>query len=105
MNIGSGKDNKRKKQGDIFLKNWFYRIRGYRTNSNGDIVPIYNFMTIKSLGLLEEIIQYLLDANRDRVSALRVGVYHMQELLYNEEAPKAPTRQIKDDFFDRDHFQ
>lgn len=104
MHMGSGKDNNRKKQGDLFIKTWLYTIRGYRTMPNGDIIAIYNYMTIKSLGLLEEICQYLMDGNRDRISALRVGIYHKQELLYNEVVPRE-ARITKDNFFDKDHFQ
>lgn len=104
MHMGSGKENNRKKQGDIYIKNWLYTIRRHIENAKGEIIPIYNYNAIKSLGLLEEICQYLMDGNRDRVSSIRVGIYHQQELMYNEEAPKL-ARVTKDDFFDNDHFQ
>lgn len=103
MHMGSGKLNSRKKQGDLYLKTFLYTIRGYREDANGNKVPIFNYNAIKSLGLLEEFCQYLIDGNRDRVSALRVGVYHKQELLYNEIVPRIPKVR-KDDFFDREHF-
>lgn len=105
MHMGSGKDNKRKKQGDLYIKAWLYHQRGVKRADNGDLIPVYNYQTIKSLGLLEEICQYLIDGNRDRVSALRVGVYHMQELLYNEEVPRIPSNHNKDEFFTKDHFK
>lgn len=104
MHMGSGRDNKRKKQGDLYIKAWLYTVRGYKTNTKGDLIPIYNYHTIKSLGLLEEFCQYLIDGNRDRVSSFRVGIYHQHELMYNEEVPKIPKVK-KDDFFDKDHFQ
>lgn len=104
MHMGSGRDNLRKKQGDIYLKQWLYTIRTYTKDALGNIIPVYNYQTIKSLALLEEICQYLMDGNRDRVSALRVGMYHQQELLYKEEVPKRPQK-VVDDYFNRNHFQ
>lgn len=102
MHMGSGKENLRKKQGDIFIKRWLYTQRGIRLNSFGILEPVYNYHTIYDLGLLEEFIQYLLDANRDRVSSIRVGIYHQQELLYNEIVPNNPANRPKDDFFERE---
>lgn len=104
MHMGSGRENKRKKQGDIYIKTWLYTVRRYVNDGKGNLIPIYNYNTVKSLGLLEEFCQYLIDGNRDRVSSFRVGMYHQQELMYNEEMPRE-SRLKKDDFFDRDHFQ
>lgn len=104
MHMGSGKDNKRKKQGDIFIKAWLYTVRGTRMTASGVMETVYNYHTILDIALLEEIIQYIIDANRDRVSALRVGVYHQHELLYNEETPKNPSTKVRDDFFERELF-
>lgn len=84
MSMASGKENKRKKQGDLFIKNWLYTLRGVKLDGS----PIYNYHTIKDLGLLQEFCNYNLEGNFDRISAFRVGMYHQQELEYNETVPK-----------------
>lgn len=87
MHMGSGKDDKRRRQGDLFLKYWLYTVR--RRSEDG--TEVLNLHTIYDLALLDELIGYNSTKNCDRVSALRVGMYHMQELMYNEIIPKVPT--------------
>lgn len=84
MSMNSGKENKRKKQGDIYTKNWLYSVRS--VSDDGSIR--YNYHTVYDLGLLQEWINYNIDENRDRQSAWRVGMYYQQELLYNEIVPQ-----------------
>lgn len=84
MKMSSGKDNKRKKQGDLFIKSWLYTVR--RITPEGR--EILNLHTINDLGFLEELCQYSLEKNCDRISAFRIGMYHQQELLYNEITPQ-----------------
>jgi hypothetical protein len=101
VSMNSGKDDKRRKQGDLFSKAWMYRVRS-RTD-DGQLV--YNFHTVKDLGLLQEWCDYSLEGNRDRHSAFRVGVYHQQELEYEETVPTLPMREDSvSSFFNRDLF-
>lgn len=85
MHMGSGKDAKRIRQGDLFLKDWLYTVRF--TEDNGK--EYLNLHTVKDLGALQELCSYNPDGNFDRISALRIMVYHQQELLYNEKTVKA----------------
>ncbi len=85
MHMGSGKDNKRIRQGNLYLKKWLYEVRF--TDENGK--EILNLHLIKDLGLLQELYSYNPDGNFDRISAMRIAVYHMQELLYLGKVAKA----------------
>lgn len=102
MRMGSGKNNKRKNQGDLLLKEWLYTVR--YTDENGK--DYLNLHTIHDLGLLQEFMGYNPDGNFDRISAMRVNVYHQQELLYNQIAPSSPNRNKsnKSGFFKRNLF-
>lgn len=101
ISMNSGKENKRKKQGDIYSKNWIYKVRFIKPD--GSIV--YNYHAVKDLGLLQEWINYDIDANRDRHSAWRVGMYHQQELEYQEEVPMLPMKKDSiSTFFERSLF-
>lgn len=100
MSMQGGKENKRKKQGDIYTRDWINEVR----NENPETGEIrYNYHTVYDLGLLQEWINYDIDANRDRQSAWRVGMYHQQELLYNEVVPQVrKTEDSKSRFFARE---
>lgn len=88
MKMASGKEDKRKKQGDLYIKYWLYTER--YTTFDGE--TIYNYHTIKDLGLLKEFINYNSEGgNFDRISAFRVGMYHQQEMMYNEQVPRDVT--------------
>lgn len=101
VSMNGGKEDKRRKQGDIFTKNWLYTIRS--VSAEGNI--IYNYHTVYDLGLLQEWLDYSIDDNRDRNSAFRVGMYHQQELLYNEIAPQMRTQKTQlSEFFARPLF-
>lgn len=101
MKMSSGKENKRKRQGDLFIKSWLYTVR--KTLPDGK--EILNLHTIFDLGLLEELSQYNLEKNCDRVSAIRIGMYHQQELLYNEIVPQTIRKtQESRKLFDRPLF-
>lgn len=84
MKMSSGKDNKRKKQGDLFIKSWLYQVRKVLPDGR----EVLNLHTIMDLGFLEELCAYDIDKNCDRISAFRIGMYHQQELAYNEIVPK-----------------
>jgi len=79
MSMGGGKDNKKILEGDIFIRDWLNEERSITE----DGLIIKNLHTIKDIALLEELIKYRASGNFDRVSALRIGMYHLRELLYN----------------------
>jgi hypothetical protein len=98
MHMGSGKDNKRKRQGDLYIKDWLYTVR-FIDESGKEVL---NLHTINDLGLLQELSGYNPDGNFDRISALRVGIYHQLELMYNETTVKVPQkRNVNAEFFRR----
>lgn len=84
MHMGSGKDNLRIEYGDGYLKTWLESPR--RINEDGSLT--YNYQTITDIGLLEELIKYNPDnvkkkkGNYDRISAMRVLMYHRKEAVY-----------------------
>lgn len=100
MHMGSGKENRRKNQGDLYIKRWLYTIR--YTTETGEVY--LNLHTIKDLGLLEELCAYNPDGNFDRISSFRVGMYHQKELEYNETVPTERKATSKSKFFEREFF-
>lgn len=78
MHIASGKDNLRKLQGDMQIKEWLETVR-YITEDGKKIKTLH---TIYDIGMLEELIKYNPADNYDRVAALRIGTYYEKELLY-----------------------
>lgn len=78
VRLAEGSD--RKGNGAILLKKWLYQKRGYNTETGK---PIYTFNTIYDLGLLKELTKWNLKGNFDRVSALIVGMFDKNEILYN----------------------
>lgn len=78
MHMSSGKDNKRKLDGDKYIQEWLMRERGIDDEGN----RIFNYHKIYDIGLLEELINYNTEGNFDRVSALRIGVYMQKEIDY-----------------------
>ncbi len=103
MSMGSGKENKRKRQGDLYIKDWLYTLRVKDEITGKEVL---NLHTIKDLGLLQELCGYNPDGNFDRISALRIMVYHQQELLYNEVTVKDPsTNRGNAEFFRRQHYR
>jgi len=80
MSMSGGKNNTKILTGNLFLKEWLMEERG--VTEDGLILRNLNF--IYDLGLLDELIKFKLKGNFDRVSALRVGMYHKKELLYNQ---------------------
>jgi hypothetical protein len=100
MHMGSGKENRRKNQGDLFIKRWLYTIRYTRANGEN----VLNLHTIKDLGLLEEFCSYNPDGNFDRISAFRIGMYHQRELEYNEIVPTERKATARAKFFEKELF-
>lgn len=95
MAMGSGKENLKRNQGLIYLRDWLLQPRG--VDAKG--VPKLNLHLIFDPALINELIKY--DGENagkfDRVAAMVVGMYHMREIAYNH----ASTPKIKDDAFDR----
>lgn len=77
VHIGSGKENKRIKYGDKYIDEWLREVR----NVTEDGETIYGYHTIYDLGLLEELSRYG-TGNFDRVSALRIAMYTLEELAH-----------------------
>lgn len=92
MHIGSGKDNPRKNQGDKYMADWFITNRAKNEND----VPIMNLHTIYCPSTLMEIEQYG-EGNFDRMSALRILMYHMKELNYKSIQAEAPKTNYNPD--------
>ncbi len=93
MHMGSGKDDPRKAQGDLYIKEWLLRLRW-----NGQA----NYTTLMDRGIIKELIAYDGEKNVDRVSSFRISMYHEREFLY---ANKQTAQKEVDDFFNRRLFQ
>ena len=78
MHIASGKDNLRKLQGDMYIKEWLNRV--VYTTEDGKVFKNLHF--IYDLGLLEELIKYNPNDNYDRIAAFRIGTFYERELVY-----------------------
>lgn len=97
VRMGSGRDNKRIKQGDVFLKDMLYTRRAILPDGK----VLLNLHLVYDLGLLQELASYNPDGNFDRISAMRVRAYHEQELLYNSKAPKGKRKSRNREFRSR----
>lgn len=95
MSMGSGE---RKAQGDLYLRDWLLRERGKDENGK----TIYNLHKIYDLALVKELIKYNPKGNFDRVSAMKVGMYFLQD-MFDREVQSAQTEE-KDSFWERDLF-
>lgn len=80
MHMGSGKEDKRKMQGLIYLNDWLLTPRGKDENGN----PILNMHTIYCPVTLQEIEKFRVDGNYDRVIALVILMYYRNELFYKD---------------------
>lgn len=93
MRIGSGKENIRKLQGLIYLRDWLTLERG--TSEEGTKL---NLNYIYDLALLQELIKYNAErGNFDRVSALIIGMYMQREMVYSNITPQ--SNRLADSFF------
>lgn len=84
MNIGSGRENRRKLQGDKYLRDDLLTPRG-KDEHDGDVL---NLHTILCLYTLRQIEMYNLEGNFDGIAALRVLQYFKKELDYKEIKPQ-----------------
>lgn len=101
IHMGSGKDNLRKQQGDIYLKEWLETVRSVTEEG-----VVLNLHTIFDIGLLLELENYAADKNCDRVSSARIYPYFNRELIYKQIKAKVPPRTGRGGgFFNTRHFQ
>jgi hypothetical protein len=78
MNIGSGRENKRKLQGDKYLNDWLITGRGKLEDGRQTL----NLHTFHCLFTMKQIELYNIDGNFDGIAALRVLMYFRKELDY-----------------------
>lgn len=95
---GSHMNAEKKDQAEIYIRDWLNT--SISTNENGEYRLVLH--NIVDPALLEELIKYNDDGNFDRVSALMIGMYHLQDLSAKRIAPKVTNKHS--DFFDREFF-
>lgn len=78
MHMGSGKNNPRKNFGDGYINEWLRKVISSDEEGN----KRYGYHKILDIGLLEELSKYNGVDNYDRISAIRVGMFAMQEISY-----------------------
>lgn len=100
MHIASGKHDLRKKQGDKYIQEWLLKPRSI--GEDGKIALTLH--TIYDIGLLKELIKYRDDANFDRVSSLRINMYHEREFVYQNRTIQL-TRKKQNMFFSKKLYQ
>lgn len=98
-NYGMHMTEARKRQGEIYLRDWLNAERGI--DENGRIIK--NMHKIYDLALLQELIKFNHKGNFDRVMALMVGMYHNKE-LYNSEVMEEMQDNSAADWFDRNYY-
>lgn len=91
MHIGSGAEDTRKTQGDLYIRDWLIKSRG-RTEDGKQLL---NLHLIYDIGLLQELIKYKAKGNFDRVSCFRIGMYYEREMQYKNITAKATTNKPK----------
>ena len=89
----------RKRQGEIYIRDWLNSLRGVDDNEK----KLLNLQKIYDPALIQELIKFNHKGNFDRVMALMVGMYHTRE-LYNTEVSNIYNDRTQDDFFNREHF-
>ena len=86
----------RKRQGELYIRDWLITPR--HTDENGNVT--LNLHKIYDPALLQELIKFNHKGNFDRVMAFMVGMYHTRE-LYNREVVEIINDRSTDDWFDR----
>lgn len=89
----------RKDQAEIYLRDWLKIKRGVTDSGEKRL----NLHYIYDVTLLEELIKYNRTGNFDRVSALMVGMFYLQD-LHNREVEESEVNIAQDSFWDRDFF-
>ena len=89
----------RKRQGEIYIRDWLNTVR--RTDENGN--KLLNLHKIYDPGLLMELIKFNHKGNFDRVMALMIGMYHTRE-LYNSEVKDILEDRSTDKWFEQNYY-
>ncbi len=101
MNRGNGTSSGIKDQCEQYLHQWLYEER-----SGPDDTRILNLHTIKSIGLLKELIAYDRECNTDRVIALMLCILQSKEMHNIQMAEMKPKTLLDmDPFFSRKLFK
>lgn len=96
MSMGS---QQRSEQAEIYLRDWLLTPRGMTENGE----RLLNLHTIYDIALIEELIKYNRKGNFDRVSAMKVGMFHLKA-LHNREVEYSEDTANEDSFFNRNLF-
>tara|TARA_R110001583_G_scaffold43049_2_gene136880 strand:+ start:13495 stop:15474 length:1980 start_codon:yes stop_codon:yes gene_type:complete len=89
----------RKKQGEIYIRDWLNTPR----STNVDGKKTLNLHKIYDLALLTELIKFNHKGNFDRVMAFMIGMYHTRE-LYNAEVKDVLEDGTTDEWFERNFY-
>ena len=89
----------RKRQGEIYIRDWLNTVRN--TDENGN--KLLNLHKIYDSGLLMELIKFNHQGNFDRVMAFMIGMYHTRE-LYNSEVKDVLEDRAADKWFDQNYY-
>jgi len=89
----------RKKQGEIYIRDWLNTPRS--TDINGK--KTLNLHKIYDLAFLTELIKFNHKGNFDRVMAFMIGMYHTRE-LYNAEVKDVLEDGTTDEWFERNFY-
>ena len=88
----------RKRQGELYIRDWLISPRGQDEDGNTSL----NLHHIYDSALLQELIKFNHKGNFDRVMALMIGMYHTRE-LYNREVTEVINDRSQDDWFTRNY--
>ena len=88
----------RKRQGEIYIRDWLISPRGVDEDGNVTL----NMHKLYDPALLQELIKFNHKGNFDRVMALMIGMYHTRE-LYNREVVEITQDRSMDDWFDKNY--
>jgi hypothetical protein len=89
----------RKKQGEIYIRDWLNTPR----STDVDGKKTLNLHKIYDLALLTELIKFNHKGNFDRVMAFMIGMYHTRE-LYNAEVKDVLEDGTTDEWFNRNFY-
>ena len=88
----------RKRQGELYIRDWLISPRGQDEDGNVSL----NLHHIYDTALLQELIKFNHRGNFDRVMAFMIGMYHTRE-LYNKEVLETINDRSQDDWFDKNY--
>ena len=89
----------RKRQGEIYIRDWLNTIRS--TDETGK--KLLNLHKIYDPALLTELIKFNHSGNFDRVMSLMIGMYHTRE-LYNAEVKDILEDRATDKWFEQNYY-